>query len=137
MPCKPLTGPHPTVAVDRDLDEPAQWGSPKVSRQSDGGFVARLSPSTSAGSRAAGGSIEVSLGGLGWPRTGEGLGHPTWRPAFYRNGQADGETYTVSLTTSAQRVSAVRVESGRPVPGPRWLDGRWRAEAHRNDVPPP
>jgi hypothetical protein len=99
--------PTPTIAVDRHLDEPAQWGSPKVSRQSDGRFVARLSPSQSGGSRAATGPTEVSLGGLGWPRPGQGLGQPDVGPGVLSKWTSQGGTYTVSLTTSAQHVSAV------------------------------
>ncbi len=100
--------PAPTVTVDHQLDEPAQWHSPKVSRSSDGGFTARLSPATSSGSGAASGPIEVSLGGLGWPRTGEGFGQqPYVGPGVLSRWTGDAETYTVSLTTSARHVSAV------------------------------
>ena len=100
--------PAPTVTVDHQLDEPAQWHSPKVSRSSDGGFTARLSPATSSGSGAASGPIEVSLGGLGWPRTGEGFGQqPYVGPGVLSRWTGDAETYTVSLTTSAKHVTAV------------------------------
>ena len=100
--------PAPTVTVDHQLDEPAQWDSPKVSRSSDGGFTARLSPVTSSGSGAASGPIDVSLGGLGWPRTGEGFGQqPYVGPGVLSRWTGDAETYTVSLTTSAKHVTAV------------------------------
>jgi hypothetical protein len=96
------------VAVDHKLEEPAQWDSPKVSRSSDGGFTARLSPATSSGSGAASGPIEVSLGGLGWPRAGEGFGQqPYVGPGVLSRWTGDAETYTVSLTTSAKHVTAV------------------------------
>jgi hypothetical protein len=95
----------PNVAVDRHLDEPSQWGSPKVSRTSDGGLVARLTPDASG---AAGGPVQVSLGGLGWPRTGEGFGQqPYVGPGVLSKWTGDSETYTVSLTTSARHVTAV------------------------------
>lgn len=99
--------PAATVAVDHQLDELEAWGSPKVSRQSDGGFVARLSPTASGGTGTADASIEVSLGGLGWPRAGEGLGQSYVGPGPLSQWTSRGETYTVSLTTSAKRVSAV------------------------------
>lgn len=100
--------PAPTVAVDHQLDEPAQWDSPKVSRSSDGGFTARLSPATSTRSGAGSGPIEVSLGGLGWPRTGEGFGRqPYVGPGVLSRWTGDAETYTVSLTTTAKHVTAV------------------------------
>jgi GDSL-like lipase/acylhydrolase family protein len=98
----------PAVAIDHHLDEPAQWGSPKVSRTSDGGFVARLSPDAAGGSGGARGPVQVSLGGLGWPRTGEGFGdQPYVGPAILSRWTGNGETYTVSLTTSARYVTAV------------------------------
>ena len=100
--------PAPTVAVDHQLNEPAQWDSPRTSRSSDGGFTARLSPVRSSGSGAASRPIEVSLGGLGWPRTGEGFGHqPYVGPGVLSRWTGDAETYTVSLTTSAKHVTAV------------------------------
>lgn len=96
----------PDISIDRHLDEPAQFASPKVTRQPDGGFVARLSPAA-AGSAAAAAPIAVSLGGLGWPRTGEGFGQPYVGPGILSHWTGDSETYTVSLTTTARRVSAV------------------------------
>lgn len=123
-------GPAPTVAVDRHLDEPAQWGSPKVSRQSNGAFAARLTPVSSSGSNGSGGSIQVGLGGLGWPRTGEGIGQPDVGPGVLSKWTSDGETYTVSLTTSARDVSAAvwnlggkfQVEVGTtPIGSPRLI----------------
>jgi lysophospholipase L1-like esterase len=95
--------PVPAVAVDRHLDEPAQWGSPKAARDKDGAFVAQLSPGGSSANR---GPVEVSLGGVGWPLSGEGLGDPYVAPAILSKWTEQGGTYTVSLTTSAQRVSA-------------------------------
>jgi lysophospholipase L1-like esterase len=97
----------PTVTVDRHLDEPAQWDSPKLSSNGQGGFTARLSPVASGGSGAAGGPAQVSLGGLGWPLTGQGLGQSYVGPGILSRWTGDAETYTVSLTTSARRVSAV------------------------------
>jgi hypothetical protein len=99
--------PAPTVGVDHRLDEPARWGSPTVTGTSDGGYVARLSRDASGGSGSAGGPIQVSLGGIGWPRTGEGFGQPYVGPGVLSRWTGDGETYTVSLTTSARHVSAV------------------------------
>lgn len=100
-------GAAPTVTVDRHLDEPARWGSPKVSRTRAGGFVAHLSSEGPAGAEAGSAPIEVSLGGIGWPRIAGALGQPFVGPGGLSRWTGGGETYTVSLTTSAQHVSAV------------------------------
>lgn len=96
----------PTVGVDGHLDEPAQWVSPKLTRTTAGGFVARLSPEGSGGSSADLGPIQVRLGGIGWPRTGEALRQPYVGPGVLSRWTGDGETYTVSLMTNARHVSA-------------------------------
>jgi lysophospholipase L1-like esterase len=97
----------PTVGVDRHLDESARWDSPHVARTRNGGYVARLSPAASGGSGAAGRAIQVSLDGIGWPHTGDALGQPYVGPGALSRWTSDGETYTVSLTTSARHISAV------------------------------
>lgn len=94
---------QPVVTLDHHLNEPARWSSPKVSKQPDGTFVARLARE---GSAAGSSSAEVSLGGLGWPRTGNGFGQSYVGPGPLSPWTGDGESYTVSLTTSARRVSA-------------------------------
>jgi hypothetical protein len=97
-----------TVGVDRKLAEPGRWVSPKVSPTGDGGFVARLSPDASGGSGGAAGPIDVRLGGLGWPRTGEGFGGSSYvGPGVLSKWIGGSDTYTVSLTTSARYVSAL------------------------------
>src|SRR5262249_20080311 len=97
----------PAVGVDRHLDETARWDAPRVTRTSAGGYVAQLSPDAAGGSDAGSGPIQVSLGGIGWPRPGAGLGQPYVGPGTLSRWTGDGETYTVSLTTSARHVSAV------------------------------
>jgi len=97
----------PVVSIDHHLDEPATFGSPKVVRRPDGSFLARLSPAAGGGSAAGDTPAEVTLGGLGFPRTGEGFGQPYVGPAILSKWTGENDTYTVSLTTSARRVSAV------------------------------
>ena len=99
---------QPIVGVDRHLNEPARWDSPRVLRQGDGQFVARLSPDMSSGADTrALGPVTVSLGGIGWPRTGDGYGQSYVGPGVLSTWTSRNETYSISLTTTARRVSLI------------------------------
>ena len=97
--------PTPSVGIDRHLNEPVQWISPKLSRQADGGFVAQLSPDASSGAGAASGPVTVRLGGVGWPDTGKDYGLTYVGSGVLSKWNSGGESYSVALTTDARRVS--------------------------------
>jgi hypothetical protein len=115
----PQTGAEGSLtSLDKQLAEAAAWGSPVVSRRSTGHFTARLSRTTPAsGSEGGTQSVTVSLGGIGWPISGDGYHERFVGPGPLSRWTPQVGTYTVSFKTDALRVSLLVWNVG----------GRWQA----------
>jgi lysophospholipase L1-like esterase len=94
--------PRPKTGVDLHPVESAGWSSPDVTRQPDGHFIAQLSPHP--GQEPAS-PVSVRLNGIGHPRIAVGRGTKYVGPGVLTDWTGQSGQYTVSVDTTASRVS--------------------------------
>ena len=124
QPAGPGVSSSPAVGVDLHPAESAGWSSPDVSRQRDGHFVAQLAPRP--GQEPAR-PVSVRLDGIGRPRVAVGRGTKYVGPGVLTNWTGQADQYTVSVGTTAPRVSLLV-----------WnLGGDWQVLVNRRPVDSP